>query len=223
METVNVRTARSVWLLDTRDLNPRGLSQLQLLSAVKDRYHFLGWPKTQEELSWTTASPKGIKFTDGTFVIDNQARSVSVTFYNDGIIADTGSSTVHSDAFLADVLSFAAQHFGIEYRSEIVHRKQYHSELIVRAGHDLATACDKISNLAIKFSALVDPTGAPFQWYGFELRRDPSIPVGPIPPAFKFEREALRPTSDNRYYSAAPLQTEDHEHLLQEFETIMAG
>lgn len=222
MEILNVRTARSVWLFDVRDLNPRGVNPMPFFSAIKDRYHFLVWPKTPEELSWITASPKGIKFTDGAFSIDNQMRSVSVTFYNDGIIADTRSSTIHSDAFLEDVLSFAAQHFGVEYHPEIVYRKQYLSELILRAEHDLASACDRIAKLASRLNAIVGPQEQPFKWFGFELRKDPSIQSGPVVPLFKFEREVQRPLSDNRYYSSAPLKTEAHEQLLRDFEVIMA-
>src|SRR6185312_11610660 len=112
MEVLNVRTARSVWLFDARDLNPRGLSPLPFFSAIKNRYHFLGWPKTEEELSWTASSPKGVRFIDGSFSIEDSLRAVSVTFFNDGIIGDTGSSTRHSDVFLADILAFGAQYFG---------------------------------------------------------------------------------------------------------------
>jgi hypothetical protein len=221
MEIVNVRNARSVWLFDPRDLNPRGLSPVPFLSAIKDRYHFLGWPRTPEELSWTTASPKGIKFTDGAFSIDDQTYSISVALYNDGVVADTGSSTTHSDAFLGDLLSFGAQHFGVDYHPEIVYRKQHHSELLVRTGHDLNETCDKIARLAARFSAIVGD-GPPFQWFGLELRRDPSTVSGPVIPSFKLEREAGRTPSEGRYYSSAPLRTEAHEQLLRDFESIMA-
>jgi hypothetical protein len=220
MEIVNVRSARSVWLFDPRDLNPHGLNPVTLLSAIKDRYHFLVWPKTPEELSWTSASPKGIKFTDGGFFIGDRSQSVSVALYNDGVVADTGSSTIHSDAFLEDLLSFGAQHFGTEYRPEIVYRRQYHSELLVRVGHNLDETCDKIARLAAKFSAIIG-AGPPFQWFGLELRRDPSTVSGPAIPSFKFEREAGRPASERRYYSSAPLQTAAHEQLLRDLELIM--
>jgi len=113
MEILNVRVARSVWLFDARDLNPRGLNPV-FFSAIKDRYHFLGSPKTPEELSWTASSPKGVRFFDGAFSIEDSLLSVSVTFFNDGIIADTGSSTRHSDTFLEDILAFCGTVFWCE-------------------------------------------------------------------------------------------------------------
>lgn len=220
MEILNVRAARSVWLFDPMDLNPRGLSPVPFFSAIKERYHFLGWPKTPDELSWTTSSPKGIRFIDGAFSVENQLRAVSVTFYNDGIIADTASSTRHSDAFLEDLLSFAAQHFGVTFRPDIVHQKRYISEMIVRAERDLSVACERIARLALRLTEL-SGTSESFQWFGFELRHDPKISA-PAEPSFKFEREVQKPSVLNRYFSSAPLQTEAHEELLRDFERIMA-
>lgn len=222
MDILNVRVARSVWLFDARDLNPNGLSPVPFFSAIKDRYHFLGWPKTPEELSWTASSPKGVRFVDGAYSVEDSLRGVSLTFFNDGIIAETGSSTRHSDAFLEDALAFAAQYFGANPRPDFVHKKLHISELIVRANHDLGQACEKIAQLAARLTAMSEASDSPFQWFGFELRTDtkggtPAIPI------FKFEREVGVPAALNRYYSSAGLQTEDHKQLLSDFEEIMAG
>ena len=222
MEILNVRVARSVWLFDARDLNPNGLSPVPFFSAMKDRYHFLGWPRTPEELSWTASSPKGVRFIDGAFTVEDSLRAVSVTFFNDGIIAETGSSTRHSDAFLEDVLAFASQYFGASPRPDFVHKKQHISELIVRANHDLDRACEKIAELAARLTAISEVADSPFQWFGFELRTDTKVGT-PAIPTFKFEREVGVPATLNRYYSSAGLRTEDHERLLKDFEEIMTG
>lgn len=203
MEILNVRTARSIWLFDARDL-----------------YHFLVWPKNPEELSWTTSSAKGIKFVDGSFSMENQLRSVSVTFYNDGIIADTGSTTRHADIFLDDILGFAAHHFGVQYRPDLVHKKLYVSELIVRPKYDLSAMCDKIGRVAAALNAI--SPGPELQWFGFELRPDPRPDSGDKP-SFRFEREIGMPAAHNRYYSLAHLTTENHAQLLNDFEGIMAA
>ena len=40
---------------------------------------------------------------------------------------------------------------------------------------------------------------------------------------FQFERTPDIPFSERRYYSRAPLQTEDHLSLLNEFEDLLVG
>ena len=40
---------------------------------------------------------------------------------------------------------------------------------------------------------------------------------------FVFERNALVPFSEQRYFSRAPLQTEEHLQLLNEFEELLLG
>ena len=221
MDLLNVRTARSIWLFDVRDLNPTGLSVIPFFSEIKDRYHFLVWPKSPEELSWTDSSAKGIRFADGSFSIENQLRNVSVIFYNDGVIADTGSNTRDTDLFLQDLLTFAARHFGLECRTDLVHKKQYLSELMVRPRCDLGATCEKISKLADMLNAII-VSGPKLQWFGFELRPDPRPDAGGAS-GFKFEREVGIPAAQNRYYSLAPLPTDDHLRLLNEFEQIMVG
>jgi hypothetical protein len=219
MEVLNVRLARSLWLFDARDLNPHGLSPIPFFSAIKDRYHFLVWPKTPEELSWNASSAKGIKFVDGTFSVEDTFRTVAVTFFNDGIIADTGSSTRHSEAFLEDVLGFATQYFGARPRPDYIHKKQHISELIVSLSPGLGEACDKIARLATRLGAL---SNAPFDWFGLELRSGTKGGTQETP-IFKIERELGMPAALNRYYSIAGLSTEVHAELLSEFERIIGG
>ena len=220
MQVVNIRTARSIWLFDTGDLNPKGLNPLPFFMALKDRYHFLVWPKTPEDLSWTRSAttPKGVKFLDGSFSAGDQPLAVGLSVFNDGIIADTSSSTDHSDSFLRDVIAFAAQHFGSTFDQASINQKIYLSEMIVRADSTLAVASPKLSKLAARM-ADISGLGASAEFSGFELRVHPRDAQQP----FKFERDAAAFSAPNRYYSSAPMRTEDHKKLLMEFEAIMAG
>jgi hypothetical protein len=217
MEILNVRMARSVWLFETRDLNPRGLSILPLAAAVKERYKFLVWPNTPEQLS--PDNPKGSVFQNGAFAIGSQVLTVSFTLYSDGIVADTASSTKHTDAFVEDLLSFGQQ-FGLVYHPKIIQRNRYLSELIVRPRGHMVSLCDKLGQLASELNEMVTPSEAFYEWTGFQFGVEQRFANQPA--VFAFEREAKTPFDQNRFYTGAPLRTEQHEALLETMEAIMA-
>jgi hypothetical protein len=77
-----------------------------------------------------------------------------------------------------------------------------------------------LGKLASKLNQMVVPGEALYEWTGFELSVEQRFANQPA--TFKFEREAKTPFDLNRFYSCAPLQTEQHEELLLELESIMA-
>src|SRR5260370_13395488 len=124
MEVINVRGARSIWLVDTRHLNPRGMSLYPIFAAIKDRYKFQTFPRTPEELALT--NPQGVTFGGGVFAVEDRYHAVNkATMYADGFVADTGSSTAFSDAFLEDLLGFVSTQFGLTYGPGMIHKKLY--------------------------------------------------------------------------------------------------
>ncbi len=217
MEILNVRSARSVWLFEARDLNPRGVNVLPLVAAVKEKYQFLKWPNTPEEL--VPENPKGSQFQAGAFAIGDLILTVSFTLYNDGIVAETLSSTKHTDLFLEDLLSFGQQ-FGLVVQPDLVQRKRYISELIVRPKRQLGSLSDRLDKFAAKLNQMSLPSEAAYEWTGFEISAEPRF--ANQPGAFKFEREVKSTFDLNRFYSIAPLHTDQHEELLRDLEAIMA-
>src|SRR5260370_4179398 len=106
METIAVKSARSIWLMETEDLNPRGISLSPILIALRDRYEFQVFPKTVEE-----ANPyrqQGIVFANGSFAQAGPNHPVSVTLYGDGFVAESRLSTDFSHAFFGDLFAFAS-------------------------------------------------------------------------------------------------------------------
>lgn len=215
MELVSVRRARAIWLVDARDLNPRGIDIRPVLEAVKDRYRFRGFPKTAEEVN--EQSPKGIAFSDGSLSTADGAYSIdTATIYGDGLVVDSGLSTDLSEEFLADLLSFVSSNFALKYRSEMIHKKIYASELIVRTEKNLHTVLDKLSAIAERLSRIV---GTPFEPSGIEFSVDHKISPRPAP--FTFQREVNKSFDQHRYYSSAPLKTNEHEELLSLLESVL--
>lgn len=218
MELLNVVKARSIWLFDPNDLNPRGKSVLpDLIDWLKDNYSFSKVPSSPTDFDDTKALP----FLDGHFQVKEEIFiGVDLRIYTDGLVADTRSSTTESDAFLKDVLDQAMQEFTLAHGSGVARRTLYASELIVRCTRSLNDLNSKLAIFCEKLSALVSTQNrSPFETFGISFWNAPSTPAGLQ--QFRLERKLNTPPSENRYYSVAPLQTDDHLALLDEFETLL--
>jgi hypothetical protein len=86
----------------------------------------------------------------------------------------------------------------------------------------MATAYDKIGKIAARLNELAMPADATYEWTGFQIGADPSRSASP-PVDFRFEREAKVAFELGRFYSIAPLQTEQHAELLAEMQSMMDG
>ncbi len=217
MTLMNVKVARAIWLVDSRDLNPRGIDIVPLLDALRDRYNFQTYPKTADEVNENDA--KGIVFMNGSFGPAGSARHtiVKATIFGDGLVVETAQSTDLSEAFLADALQFLSTQFGLTYTPEMVHKKFYLSELIVRTNKDLSRVFAPFATVTHRLNEL---TGHSFEPLGFGFGIDTTMSTA-RPSPFKFEREINKPFNQNRYYSAAPLRTGDHEDLLRQLEALL--
>jgi hypothetical protein len=213
---LNVKSARAIWLVDSRDLNPHGIDISPALSAIKDRYNFQTFPRTAEEAN--EFDPKGIVFANGSFVLGSARHSITkATMYGDGIVVDSGLSTDFCEAFLADALTFLSGQFGLTYRPEMIHTKIFTSELIVRSEKDLNRLFASLAPIKEKLNTL---TGHQFEPAGFGFSIDAQATAA-RPAPFRFEREVGKHFSQHRYYSSAPIRTSQHEELLAEMEALL--
>ena len=88
----------------------------------------------------------------------------------------------------------------------------------------LNTLNPKLENFTKRLTSLIVGHGhhpIAFEISGITFWTDPSVinPPGP----FRFERTIDIPFSENRYYSAAPLQTNVHLEMLTELESILSS
>jgi hypothetical protein len=216
MTVLNVKTARAIWLVDSRDLNPHGIDILPILAAIRDRYNFQTFPKTADEADETAAT--GIVFMNGSFAVASTRHTiVKATLFGDGLVVDSALSTDFCEAFLADALTFLSSQFGLTYNAEMVHTKIYLSELIVRTDKDLNRLFASLSTVRDQLNLL---TGHHFEPVGFGFNLDTKVSTA-RPAAFKFEREINKPFAQRRYYSSAPLRTSQHENLLGQMEALL--
>jgi hypothetical protein len=221
MKLIAVLNARSLWWVNLVDLNPLGRSLYPaLIPAIRDTYRFVKYPKSLGEID----ERAGIKFEDGEFAGQSGIPlMLNLTIYSDGLMVDTRSNTKDSDAILEQSLTWLVRDFGLTYKSEMIRKRGYVSELHVYSDGPLEALNPGLTALAAKLKSLVPLSRGtvPFAPVG--------VTIGPDPDAreqlasFRFERVPGVPWSENRYYSIAPMQTDTHLELLNDFENVLIG
>jgi hypothetical protein len=213
MELARVQMARSIWLFDPEELNPRGKKVGPIFQSLKDRYNFTE-PTSIEDLK---PAANSVKFTGGAFTIGSDVIDVELELYNDGLVATSKSHTDHTDQFLSDLLSWLRQEHGFGNENYFPKpRRAHRSEVIVFAptikiasgiGKFLALT-ETIAKNANVDAAALEPEAIIF---GSDARRG----------LFTFERRTGVPYSDHKYFSAAQMQTSKHLNVLVELEVAL--
>ena len=219
MKIMSVEKARSVWLMRMVDANPRGLYGISIITAIAERYKFLKLPPKEQ-----VEAGNEFKFSRGVFVKDDQTQlGVELSIYNDGLVADTRSSTDDSDAFIDDLLTYLSETFNITPYEQILSRRIYFNELWVKCDKKLHILNPKLKKFEKEIGELShsdDSNKREFETAGLIFSVDPTIPAAPG--AFRFERAANTPFTENRYFTAAPLTTKNHIELLEKFEKLLS-
>lgn len=224
MKLLSVKQARSIWFVYLIELNPRGLNLISIIKPVVEKYNFQIFPSNPEELGFGKET-REIKFRGGSFQKDLQHNiSFDITIYNDGLLVDTRSSTYDSDIILEDFLNWISTEYGFVPYKEVLRSRVYLSELYVQTNKSLNLLNPKLEDLSKHLTSLVvghEHHPITFETTGISFWTDPAI-TNP-PSSFKFERVIDVPFNTNRYYSAAPLQTDAHLEMLEELESILSS
>lgn len=219
MKLISINIARSIWLGQLTDLNPKGRNLYPvLLPLLIDSYKFKGVPKLGEKLDETA----GIRFEQGEFrkKIDEPIMIFAFTIFSDGLVVDTRSSTQDSDEFLKEILTRLHDEFNLPHYSEVFKRLNYLSEIHVSMNKPLELFNPKLKEVSKYLSDNVVGFEKPsFEIGGISFWPDQKIVRNPIP--LSIERAINIPFSEKRYFSRAPLQTEQHLELLNKFEEIL--
>lgn len=219
MKLLSVNLARSVWLGSVSDFNPKGANLSNtLFPFLMTTYQFKKFP------SYTELSDlnKGIVFEGGMFKLNNEDYpiTVGITFYSDGIVAETASSTAHCDAFLVDVFNRFFEIFKIPHYDSIIRKIVYLSQVFVTTEKSLEILNPKLAQISQYLSENVEQGAMIFQCGGIIFFPDQVNKVNPA--TFRLERAVNIPFSENRYFSAAPLATDKHLELLEKLESILS-
>jgi len=196
------------------DLSPRGaVFYPDLTKALVARYNFHRFPQKLEDFD----ESKGVAFGVGRLrdtVIEQ------LIIYTYGIVLDTRTSTQESRRLLEEAFEWGRKELGFTYKPEMIKRWQYASQVTFRSTAQMTGASSAVERLAASVAKGVTDT------MGENLKYDLSIlsidydqltrkhPLG----RFSIQRRDNTPFSENKYFSDAPLPTDIHIKLLEQFE-----
>jgi hypothetical protein len=217
MQITAIIMARALAFVEVQELNPRGRTFYpDIGAALVQRFNFQVFPQKPEDFD----EQKGILFEDGKFPEGTIDR---VQIFTHGILLDTRVSTDVSAKLLHDTLLWAKTQLGLHYEEGMIKRQAFVSQLTFESTLKLT----KLNPVLPKAESLISSrlsssVGQPvhYETTAVLLNLDQST-TKLTPGPFTIERRAEIPFSDNKYFSSAPLSTEDHVGLLQEIEKVL--
>jgi hypothetical protein len=218
MKVLYVGLARTLWLFDFSLMNPTGVSLQGLIDGLKERYHFAVAPKNPLDFD----ESKALTFKSGIFVNSkNIPVVVGLQIYKDGLVVDTLSSTDDSTEFLGNATAWINEQFAFKLPSNV--RKGYVGQIDFESDVLLMSLNPRLPQFLKSLETLYKPSDGIQRKFDVASlscwTEDMNQLNAPAP--FKFERKIGPPFASNHYFSQAPLETNSHIQLLNEFEQIL--
>jgi hypothetical protein len=214
MKLSAVLLARVVFFVESVELNPRGAAYYpDIIKGLVERYHFQKFPEKFEDFD----EQKGVALAGGKHG-DKKIDKVIINSW--GLTLDTTSSTRDSEELLVDALTWGAEHLKLHYSPEMIKRKAYVSHVMFYSDAHLLSVNPIFGVVAKRISKEVsDNLKLPYEFYprGISLGIDPAEQRIPVQ-HFSIERREGAAFVENKYWSAAPVSTDSHLALIEEFE-----
>lgn len=220
MKLVSYDSGRALQLIVMEEIRPHGgIYMRHFVEALNERYGFAQSPDLRD-----ADSDGSYVFNQGNIILDGQSIMIGqLGIYTDGIVI-VCQDTESANKVLDDGLQWITEKFGLR---PILTRKQrtFTSTLIIE--FDFA-----IERALRKWDAVGRLLGSALQnSYGWSVKPDLTrlafqVDKENLPAQanslFLIERRADIPHSQNRFYSAAPLQTRLHLEFLRDLEALFA-
>lgn len=217
MELAAILQARALAFVEPVELNPRAkVFYPDLVKALVARYNFQKFPQTFEELD----EQKGIIFGAGQL---GQSVIDQVIIFPYGILLDTRISTQESQRLLQEAFEWASKDIGLAPRR--VNRWTYSSQLTFVSKVSLTSVSPAVQKLADGIGKSVNEIvgeNLKYELAAFQIDFDQLSRKHPLG-RFSIQRRDNTPFSENKYYSDAPLPTDVHLSLLEQFEAATAA
>lgn len=218
MKIASVLLARTIAWQETSDLSPQGgIFGPDFITKIVQKYGFQKFPQAFTDLDVT----KGVEFLGGRTGNHNIDKFV---IYNTGLLVETQTNTADSKRILEEMLGWGKEQFGLAYEPGMLKRWGYVSNVSFYTDFPLLSAIsDPWTSLVKSVSKAVSEIwNEDIQYVPMHIMagHDPLKRKYGIAP-FSIAHRAEIPFSENKYFSDAPLPTDLHISLLQEFEAAI--
>jgi hypothetical protein len=209
--------ARVLGYIEAIDLNPRGtIFYPELTQELVQRYRFQKFPQKLEEFD----ESKGVEFHQGKW---GDKIIQKLVIWNTIIVVETRSNTTDSKQILEEMLVWATGKFGLNFKPGMIKRFAYVSDLTFHSDVPLFNTNPAVVRLAAETTKAVSEIWQEpikYEPMGVAVGHDPlSRKYGIASFSISYRAEAR--FSENKYFSEAPLPTDKHIALLEEFEADM--
>jgi hypothetical protein len=220
MKVLYVGLARTLWMFDFSLFNPRGVSLQPMFEQLKEKYQFAKAPKNPLDFD----EQRNLTFKSGTFV--NPAGVpviVGFTIYNNGVTADTLSSTDDSTEFLVQTFDWIHEQFGLKLPSSV--NKSYLGQMDFESEAPLVALNPQLPKLLKFLEARYRPLDGKSRQFDVGGLNFWTEDVNQLlaPAICKIERKMGAPFSTNHYFSQTPLETKAHIEFLNELERVLSS
>lgn len=217
MQIAAVVLARTLAFVESSDLNPNGRVSLpELVKAIADRYKFQTLPK------WEEREKEGLVFEFGK--IGNKVIR-KLTLFDQAIVLETTANTSESQQLIEELLLWGAAKFDLNYTPNSIRRFGYVSAVTFYTDAPVLEPSPALKKVAtITGQAVSDMRQEHIQYEGMNIAigHDPLVLKNGIA-SFIIARRAETRFSEHKYYSEAPLPTDLHIRVLQQYEQDVIG
>lgn len=206
--------SRVLAFVDAADLNPEGgVNPQDLIKEVGKYYRFQKVPETLEEFD----IQKGITFLNGRLGKKTIRKFV---IWPNAIVLESGSTTDSNKDLIDEILKWGAVKLGLVYEPGMIKHYAYISDLSFTSDAPILSVSPLLDRIATRTTkALSEIWQEQIQYEPLELKagHDPLTRTWGIAP-FQITRRTGHRFSANKYFSEAPLPTDIHIAMLEEYE-----
>ena len=220
MRLIAIDSARATLLFPLEEVFPLdGLDSKAVLTGIAQRYEFAKYPS----LDQGEIGDAGLKFETGRIKrADKYVDATHLDIYRDGIVATAGTTDT-AEEIINDLMQWLRTEFKFRsaqssammyFMSHVVIEFDASPHLII-ADHDRLSG--RISSKVSKYFPLAGASHFVRLDYELEGQSADGLQV----PRFVIERRPGVPLDRRRYFSSAPLMTQEHIELLNEIEEML--
>ncbi|MDX2205661.1 MAG: hypothetical protein NW223_23120 [Hyphomicrobiaceae bacterium] len=215
MKLIGCENGRLTLLVDLLEFAPvGGIYNIEVVAAIQERYGFLS-------VKPPTAEQNQIRFERGRAPDGKMISQFEI--HQQGLIIES-LHTNSVDLFLDDLLAEGVEQFGLRVPREM--KRIYSSNLVTELEVDLAGLFVKQKALFSSFGTMLKKRYGieePPALSGMTIKPDPeklTPRLAGLLSEFRIDRRVFVPYSTPRYYSLAPLPTDDHAALIERLEEL---